>query len=182
MDNKEYENRYEKTAKKLRIIGIILLIIGAGCVITAATEFFIKMSSRTFGDSPQLFFLFFVGFPFIGGGAGCLAMGLQRKMSDFAASQVAPVAKDFTNYMLDGTSDSIAKTVGKVATEINQSKNTGGVEGVTSNTCAKCGHANPVGAKFCAKCGAALSKKCPYCGAENDDGAKFCNNCGKNLF
>lgn len=181
MDNNEYENRYEGTAKKFRIIGLILVLIGAGCVITAAVEFFIKMSSKTFGDTPQLFFLFFVGFPFLVGGGVCLSLGYQRKMNSYIISQNAPVAKEAANYMLDGTSDAIAQTAGKVANEINKNKTTA-VEGVTGNTCEKCGFTNPAGAKFCAKCGAPIVKKCPYCGTENDDGAKFCNNCGKSLF
>ncbi len=179
MDTNEFENRHEKTAKKLRIFGFILLFIGVGCMITGMAEFFISMSSRH-GDMPDLFFLCFVGFPFIVGGAVCLSMGFQRKVNAYIVSQNAPVMKEATNYMLDGTSDAIAKTAGKVANEINQNKATA-VEGVTSNTCSKCGFANPAGAKFCSKCGAPITKKCPYCGVENDDGAKFCNNCGKNI-
>ena len=180
MDNKEFENRYEKTAKKLRIIGFILLLIGAACVITGMTEFFMKMSSK-YGDAPSLFFLNFIGFPFLAGGGVCLIMGYQRKMNNYIISQNAPVAKDAMNYMLDGTSDAMANTAGKVANEINKNKTTS-VEGVTGNTCEKCGFTNPAGAKFCAKCGAPIVKKCPYCGTQNDDGAKFCNNCGKSLF
>ena len=177
MDPKEFENRSEKTAKKLRIIGFICLFIGVGCVVTGLTDFFMSMSSW---DGPKLFFLNFIGFPFIAGGAACLAMGYQRKMAAYMASQNAPVAKDTANYMLDGTSDAIAKTAGKVANEINVNKGAT-VEGVTGNTCAKCGFTNPAGAKFCSKCGAPITKKCPYCGAENDDGAKYCNSCGKNI-
>ena len=178
MDPKEFEERSEKTAKRLRIIGLITLIIGIACVVTGLTDFFISMSS--FGNSPKLFFLNFIGFPFIAGGAACLGIGNQRRMSMYMASQNAPVVKETTNYILDGTSDAIAKTAGKVANEINSNKGTT-VEGVTANTCAKCGFTNPAGAKFCSKCGAPITKKCPYCGAENDDGAKYCNNCGKNI-
>lgn len=180
MDSKEYENRYEGTAKNFRIIGFILLFIGLGCVIAGMTSFFLAFNSRGFGDFPDLFFLNFIGFPFLAGGGVCLTLGFQRKMNNYIVSQNAPVAKDAANYMLDGTSDAIAKTASKVASEMNLNNN-GGVEGVTTNTCARCGFANPVGAKFCSKCGATLTKKCPYCGAENDDGAKYCNNCGKNI-
>ena len=179
MDNKEYENRHEATAKKFRIIGPILLVIGLGCVITAFVDFFATMNSKGF-DGPSLFWLFFVGFPFIAAGISLTVLGNQRRMTSFFMSQNAPAAKDYTNYMLDGTSDTIAKTAGKVASEIHQAK-AGTVEGVTGNTCAKCGFVNPAGAKFCSKCGASIVKKCPYCGAENDDGAKYCNSCGKSL-
>ena len=176
MDNKEYENRYNGTAKKLRIIGILLLIIGLGCVVTGMTDFF--MSTIGHGSMPTLFFLCFVGFPFCAGGGICLTLGSQKKMNAYIASQNAEAAKDFRNYMNVETADTTAEMAGKVASSVVQAA---GVEGVTMNTCSKCGHQNPAGAKFCAKCGAIIVKKCPYCGAENDDSAKFCNNCGKNL-
>ena len=175
MDNKEYENRYEGTAKKFRIIGFILLTIGLACVVTGMTDFFMSVGSF---DEPKLFFLCFVGFPFAAGGGVCLMLGFTRKMNSYMVSQNAEVAKDFKNYMNNETSDSAAAAAGKIA---NSVVNATGVEGVNVNTCAKCGHHNPAGAKFCAKCGAILVKKCPYCGSENDDGAKYCNSCGKLL-
>ena len=80
--------------------------------------------------------------------------------------------------MIDGTSDSMANAAGKIAGSVSENTK---VEGVDTNTCAKCGTLNPLGAKFCSKCGSPLTKKCPYCGAENDDAAKYCNTCGKPL-
>ena len=62
MENKEYEKQHEKTAIKLRVIGIILLCIGLGCVVTGMVDLF--RSAGTF-DEPKLFWLNFVGFPFI---------------------------------------------------------------------------------------------------------------------
>ena len=48
--------------------------------------------------------------------------------------------------------------------------------------CPKCGHMNPVGAKFCANCGTSLtSSSCPSCHKEVEPGAKFCPNCGAKL-
>ena len=47
--------------------------------------------------------------------------------------------------------------------------------------CAKCGHANPAGAKFCGECGTRLAAACPACRAENPPGNKFCGQCGAAL-
>jgi RNA polymerase subunit RPABC4/transcription elongation factor Spt4 len=180
MDNKEFENRHQGTVRTLRIIGWILLPIGLTCVIIGMVSF---MTSFGSGGFPPLFYLVFAGFPFLAGGGICLSLGYHRKMTEFMATQTAPVAKDFTNYMVDGTSDSVARVAGKIANEIKGTgKNGETIEGVTANTCARCGHVNPATSKFCAKCGAPLTRACPHCGAVNDDGAKFCNNCGKELY
>jgi membrane protease subunit (stomatin/prohibitin family) len=53
--------------------------------------------------------------------------------------------------------------------------------------CAKCGSANPAGAKFCLNCGAqqqapqAATVTCPKCNEQTQAGSKFCNNCGQSL-
>ena len=175
MNNSEYENKHNGTSKKLKAFGVLLLIVGLGCTIAGITDFFIHLSSH---GMPTLFFLCFIGFPCAAAGGVCLVLGYQRKMNSYIASQNAPVAKDAMNYMLDGTSDAIAKAAGKVANSIDNSSK---VEGVNFNTCSKCGHKNPAGTKFCSKCGAIIVKKCPYCGAQNDDSAQYCNSCGKNI-
>ena len=179
MDNKEYENRYNGTTKVLKVIGWPLLIIGIICLIAGMGSFFMTFASFGSGDiqMPKLFFLCFIGGPLMIGGIVCLSLGYRRKMMDYAASQAAPVAKDFTNYMLDETGDSIANVVNKISSKKNEP-----IEGVTANKCARCGFVNSASAKFCSKCGAPITKICSYCGAENDDGAKYCNSCGKPLY
>ena len=179
MDNKEYENRYEGVSRILRIVGWPLLAIGAICFIIGIMSFFAGFAAVSSGsfEFPNLFFLCFIGAPISFAGTTCLILGYRRKMMDFAASQAAPVAKDFTNYMLDETGDSIANVANKIKSKQNEP-----IEGVTGNKCATCGFINPADAKFCAKCGAPIIKVCPNCGAQNDDGAKFCNNCGKPLY
>jgi membrane protease subunit (stomatin/prohibitin family) len=51
--------------------------------------------------------------------------------------------------------------------------------------CPKCGHQNPVGAKFCSNCGekieAAAGAFCSNCGAQLKPGAKFCSECGQEV-
>jgi len=179
MDNKEYENRYQGTSNALKIIGWILLAVGIVCVVIGMGSFFATMASFGSGDieMPKFFFLCFIGGPAVIGGIVCLSLGYRRKMMDYTASQAAPVAKDFTNYMLDETGDSIANVANKIS-----SKKEEPIEGVTGNKCTRCGFINPASARFCSKCGAAITKICPNCGAENDDGAKYCNSCGKPLY
>ena len=160
--------------KKIKIIGWICSVLGLGAVITGTTEFFISANSW---DSPKLFFLNFIGLPILFVGLVCLSLAYRRKISNFNASQIAPVTKDYTNYMINGTSDTVANAAEKIVKSVNL--NNSGVEGVDQNTCSKCGTLNPIGAKFCSKCGNPLTKKCLYCGSENDDGAQYCNNCGK---
>ena len=179
MDNKEFENRHQGTARVLRIVGWLILPIGLILIIIGMGSFFTSFGT---GKMPSLFFLVFAGFPFLTVGGICLSLGYHKKVTEFVATQTAPVAKDFTNYMVDGTSDSLARAAGKIAKEIKGNNNAATVEGVTANTCSKCGFVNRAESKFCAKCGAPLTKICPSCGAVNDDGAKFCNNCGKELY
>lgn len=179
MDNKEYENKYRRTTIVLRVLGFIFLPIGIILIGIGMSSFFSTFGS---GEMSSGFYLVFAGFPFFAAGGACLTLGFRRKMTEFMVTTTAPVMKDFSNYIIDGTSDSVSKVAGKIAKEIKSSNNANTVEGVTANTCAKCGHVNPANASFCAKCGAPLTKVCPHCGATNDDGAKFCNSCGRELF
>ena len=179
MDNKEYENKYRRTTIVLRVLGFIFLPIGIILIGIGMSSFFSTFGS---GEMPSGFYLVFAGFPFFAAGGACLTLGFRRKMTEFMVTTTAPVMKDFSNYMIDGTSDSVSKVAGKIAKEIKGNNGAATVEGVTANTCSKCGHVNPANASFCAKCGAPLTKVCPHCGATNDDGAKFCNSCGRELF
>lgn len=61
MNNQEYENRYNGTIKILRFLGWVALIVCLGCTIVAEVDFFSAMN--TWGKSPDLFFLNFIGCP-----------------------------------------------------------------------------------------------------------------------
>ena len=54
---------------------------------------------------------------------------------------------------------------------------------VGNQSCRKCGHKIPAGAKFCLQCGARVEEMsiCPSCGRELPVGAKFCYECGAKL-
>ena len=55
---------------------------------------------------PEIFLLF-IGFPMLGFGGMFLSIGYRRAVSGYMASQTAPVASKYANYIIDETSDSI---------------------------------------------------------------------------
>jgi len=96
----------------------------------------------------------------------------------FTASEAAPVGKDVTNYMVDGTKDAIrdmAAAIGEGIVAGTTQANAG-----ATVKCSKCGDSNEAGAKFCHACGNSLAttKRCEKCGDMNDIIARFCDNCG----
>ena len=136
MDNKEQEFNLEENVsrrKKFTILGLILIIIGVASVITAFVDFFISVSSigNRDGGAPKLFFLFFIGIPFVFAGLVLLLTFNQGRLARLAASQTAQVNKDVTNYMLDGTKEQIGAVAGEIAKNITQSKqNTNGLDDI----------------------------------------------------
>ena len=56
-------------------------------------------------------------------------------------------------------------------------------EAADSGSCARCGAANRIEARFCAHCGASLADDtpCPSCGASTEPGQSFCDQCGSGL-
>lgn len=167
MDRKKIASN-KKLQKKFRTIGFILTGIGGICVVIGLIDFFSVMSSMS--GAPKLFFLLFIGIPLVGGGAMCLNLGYMGALARYHASEVAPVASDTINYIVDETKDGIIDAV--------QSVKTG--EG-NYIICPKCSNKNDKDSKFCDKCGAALTKTCQYCAEENDGDAVFCKSCGKRI-
>jgi len=153
-----------KTQKKLRRVGAICLIIGLGFSIVGFASFFSAFNGY---GSASLFWCAFIGLPLSFAGIICLGYSYLGKFSRFVSNEVAPVAKDTVNYMVNGTKDTI---IGAVKEFTGESK--------TSLVCPKCGNKNSVTAQFCDECGAPLTKTCPKCGTQNDSDAKFCQKCG----
>lgn len=148
-----------KKSLLFRILGIFLILVALACFVVGIMSF----ESNKLPDMP---FLLPIGI-FVMFGAIILTIfgfsykrmrKIQTKMEEFK-SQYSDALNEANN-------------------PVNQNK---GAEGISQNTCSKCGFVNPPDAKFCNKCGATLTKKCPYCGAENDDEAKYCKTCGKLL-
>jgi transcriptional regulator with XRE-family HTH domain/ribosomal protein L40E len=164
----------------LRIAGWICLGLGILIVAAGLVDFF--QAFNNFG-MPHLFFLFYIGGPLAFVGIVLLAFGYMGAINRYSASEMAPVARDTTNYMLDGTREETTKTINSVVSGVasglkGQSVNANPIKGAV---CARCGTQNEPGAAFCDNCGAPLHKKCPKCGEENDADAKFCRKCGQDL-
>ena len=121
MNKKESENlygdRFKKANRVLKIIGFIFLASGVLCEIIGLVDFFNVFASMF--ESPKLFFLNFVGMPFIVIGISCLSLGFRKQITEYSADQVAGVGKDLSNYMIDGTRDSLTKTVTSINNSIN---------------------------------------------------------------
>ena len=179
--NFQYLEDQKARRKKFRIIGWILLPIGVGCVVYGLIRFLQNFSSIQTGwdfggiaGNAEIGMAFFItGGVFTFAGVIFLILGYAGAFARYQASELMPVKRDATNYLLDGTREETGKTVKTILDSVGRSVNGG--EGIT---CPKCGTLNEKGAAFCDQCGVPLTKKCPYCGENNDADAKHCRHCG----
>ena len=158
-------NENSKARKVFRILGPILLGVGGILLVIS----FLSLISGGLGT----FFLGFIGIPVLFVGGVFTSLGYMGAMARYSASQTAPVAKDVTNYMVDNTSESVARMAGAVVREVK-----GESQPVKCDACGEVAHP---GAVFCDNCGKPLAKVCPKCSAVNDQNARFCQKCGEPL-
>lgn len=85
-------------------------------------------------------------------------------IAEYTASQSTPVAKNFANYMLDGTRDELIKAVSAFQKTNSQKL-----------VCVHCQKENAENANYCDHCGNKLVKVCS-CGERNNALTKFCQN------
>jgi membrane protease subunit (stomatin/prohibitin family) len=92
----------------------------------------------------------------------------------YIASEAAPVGKDMTNYMVEGTKGSIRDVATAIGEGIAAAKSPQAMH------CQKCGAEYEASSNFCRECGSPLARKkrCEKCGEANDADARFCDNCG----
>lgn len=147
--NRKYIKEHPKVRIALRIIGFITLAIGLSLMIIAEVNFF--------NGNMSLFFMNFIGAPFVFIGAVCLMYGFMRTVSGYVASETTPVISESTNYIYEGIKNSNKKV------------------------CPNCNELNDASSHFCKKCGASLDAKCPNCGEVVSVEDTFCKNCGKKL-
>ena len=163
MAQKEYlsEEEYQKNNKKVKIAGIIVMIIGiclaiAGiAVLKSASEMEIPhmsdsnwfekasgQSEREFKGSAMVMFGIFITF------VGCMirfVVANQRKIMAYQTQQAMPIVKEGFEEM--------SPTLGTAAKEIAKGVKEGMSEGKT--------------------------KFCKHCGTKIDGDSKFCSECGK---
>jgi hypothetical protein len=155
----------------LRVIGPAMMVVGLLFMVVGIGSFFASFGSF---EPPRNFWCAFVGMPLLAVGAMISKFAYIGAVARYLASEVAPVGKDMTNYMVDGTKDSVRD----MATAIGE----GFVAAHSPHTvrCQKCGRENDLTANFCEECGApfAKTKRCEKCGDLNNPDARFCDHCG----
>ena len=175
----------------LRVVGPLMLIAGALLTLIGIGGFFttfLEMGKRPprFHDGPppgiKLFFLAFLGMPILAIGAMITKFAYLGAVARYIASEGTPVAKDATNYMIDGTKDTVgdlAQSVGAgIAAGIAKGKPYAETETVH---CPSCDQVCDSGARFCSHCGTLNpgDVRCTACDAMNAPDARFCDQCGQ---
>lgn len=172
MKNKVKKNGLIIAANILEGIGIAVLIIGFGILMTFAIFNF-----------TNYMFMLYIGF-------GCAFIGaiLTILSSTFKKYGIKKM-NESQGYYEEGTI--IETNIDKKCNDMfgNASKKNNelfgenkGIDEIKTNiSCPKCGHINDEGDLFCTKCGSSLVIKCPNCGhqAKNDD--EFCSKCGTKI-
>ena len=151
-NNKKYKTIF-------RIVGLICLPLGLIFLVLGI----IGMSNF----NTDMFLFSFVGIPLLFIGSVSLSFGFMKEVNSYIANENKGIAKDVTNYMLDGTRESISKTFSTI--------------NGNSIVCNKCNTTNDNDAKYCKNCGSQLNIICPHCKVINDSDSKFCKECGKEL-
>lgn len=164
---KKHLQENPKLRKRLRVIGVILTVLGGIFMLIAFIDFFSAFNN--FGE-PSLFWMFFLGMFTIFPGVVCLQYGFMGSVARYQASEIAPVAKDTANYLLDGTRDELSKTIKEFR---NSDSN--------KITCPKCKEQLDKDSSFCNHCGNKLQIECKKCNTNNDSDSKYCKKCGNEL-
>ncbi|MDE6586685.1 MAG: zinc ribbon domain-containing protein [Clostridia bacterium] len=161
------QDNHESTKKKLKIIGGILLVVGAVFAITGFISFFSAFNN---GGWPELFWMAFLGLPMCGIGGSIIGIAYKREISKYMKDESVPVINE--------AAEELSPAVKAVTRAVKDG--VGGSRGGSNITC-KCGEVNPPDGKFCTRCGAPLLSACPHCGGTVDADDKFCGNCGNKI-
>src|SRR5262245_19480900 len=168
----DLENPEQDTIRTtLRTIGPAIAIVGLLFTIVGVGSFFSSFGSF---EPPRNFWCAFVGLPLMAVGIGISKFAYIGAVTRYLANEVAPVGKDVTNYMVDGTKDSIRDVAAAIGEGFAAAHSPHGLR------CQKCGTENEASANFCRECGSpfAKTKRCEKCGESNAADAHFCDHCG----
>jgi ribosomal protein L40E len=168
-EHSELRTTLQSIGPSMAGVGLLLTIVGVASFFSAFGD--------PHGGFPRYFWCAFLGLPLIAVGGWISQFAFLGTITRYMAGEVAPVGRDMTNYMVDGTKDSIRD----VAAAVGEGFASAGIVGSTSCIrCHKCNADNDLAAKFCDGCGTSLAKTkpCEKCGELNDPDARFCDNCG----
>lgn len=167
-------NDKHKTIKTcLKVFGIVFILIGVICFAVGLFGglFGMVASSPEFDmNTPnlKLFFLTFIGIPFIFIGSVMTMFGFRKEVNTYVKNEDIPIAKEVYHDLKPEIKDFV-----------DTIKSTDHEENIV---CQKCGESNDFGSLFCKSCGKELKeKKCPHCNSIIDADSKFCSKCGKRI-
>ena len=168
------DNNHASKRTKLRVIGVITLLVGIVFMAIGLIDFFAAMSG--FGH-PKLFGCCFISVPLLFVGLVLTMYGFMGSVARYSAGEIAPVATDTVNYVVDGTKDSVKVIAAAIGEGLSGTNGTI----ATQIRCSKCNSPSDEDSRFCPECGTAMlkTKACSNCDELNDADAKFCDNCGK---
>ena len=153
---------HEKHKLVIRIIGIVLLVIGAICAIIGFIDIFSTINRH---EMSTKFYLAIIGLPLMGIGGGLTLISFHREISRYVKDETMPV--------LNEAGKEIAPAVRAVANAAR-----GKTEEIA---CPHCGGQNPAENTYCTACGKPLARKCPRCGAAVGADSAYCGKCGTKL-
>ncbi|MDE6691017.1 MAG: zinc-ribbon domain-containing protein [Clostridia bacterium] len=174
--NDEEREKHERTKKKLKTIGTVLLVIGIVCEIAGFLDMAVTINGMT--GFPSLFFLNFLGAPCIFVGVVLLVFSCRKEIMTYTKNEVVPVVNDTAEEL----KPAIKSVIGAVREGIKGDEPAREAAPEKKGTiCPKCGSQNQPENKFCDRCGTQLYKVCPACGARQDGDDVFCGECGARL-
>ena len=127
----------------LRVIGPAMAIVGLLFMIVGMASFFASFGSF---EPPRNFWCVFVGMPLMAVGVMISKFAYIGAFTRYIASEVAPVGKDMTNYMVKGTRGSIRDVAAAIGEGFAAAQSPGALR------CQKCGSENELSANFCESC------------------------------
>ena len=164
MENNQ-NNNHEQTKKKLKKIGLILLIVGGIFALVGFIDFFASFGGN---DMPTMFWCAFIGLPMLGFGGMLTTMGFKQEISRYVKNESVPVINE--------AGKELSPAIQAVTSAVKE-----GLQNTENQVRCECGNYNGTDDKFCSECGKALKRSCPNCNAEIETDDKFCAQCGAKL-
>ena len=142
------EQQHNATKKKLRVIGIILIIVGVLCMTTGIVDFSLAFNGKEVRD-PTLFFLIFLGSPIMVAGIICLIFGFKKEIGMYIKNESVPVINE--------AAGELKPAIKSVVSAVKEGLN--GEEKQSDRVCSHCGKSNDGDHAFCSFCGKPLGDR-----------------------
>jgi len=127
-----------------RIAGPLVLLVALGFMTLGLIDFFGSMNSF---DSPDRFWMLFVGIPLLAVGGWLCQAGYAGAAARYASGEFSPVVKDSATYLTDG------EGLLGVGRTVDDPDRTGASTAGNGPFCRSCGVRNDGDARYCDGCG-----------------------------